>query len=89
MSEEKIKSAWRTIYDTPHGREAIAWLMAEAGVYDVQAPSNEMHAGIMIGERNIAVKVAAMCGRAPEVVVEETREDTDLLKSMANMKHGD
>ena len=91
MSEidDKLARLWRGLYNTPHGREAISGLLMDLNLYSEMAPANELQAGILIGERNVAARIARMIGRAPDAFVEDAIEDADLLDRMMQTRTGD
>jgi hypothetical protein len=91
MSEidDKLARLWRDLYQTPLGRQAISGLMMDLNLYSEVIPQNELQAGIALGERNVAARIARMIGRAPDAFVEDAVEDADILDRMITTRTGD
>jgi hypothetical protein len=89
MSDDAIAQAWQDIYNSPQGRTAINGLMESLGLYDEIRPMNSMDAGIMIGERNVASRIAVWCKRKPEAFVDDAVEDMDALEKFMKANAGD
>ena len=87
--DDKISRAWRDVYNTPQGKTAISALLMDMNLYSEIVPASEMQAGILIGERNIAARIARLVGRAPEDFVQDAIEDADLMERMLKTKSGD
>lgn len=75
----QIADDWRSIYQTDEGRRAIAELFKAAGVYDQINPSDPIAAGIAIGQRNVAVRIALWIGLKPEEFADVVEEDVNLV----------
>jgi hypothetical protein len=88
-ADKEISDAWRTVAGTPAGRLAIAELMMSLNLYSEINATNEMQAGIAIGERNIAARIARWIGRKESEFVQEAVEDVDLLERMMKTRSGD
>jgi hypothetical protein len=73
MSDEKICRAWQQIADTPEGRLALAALFESVGLYQEIVPETPLQAGISIGQRNIAVRIAGWCGVDPQSFVSDVK----------------
>ena len=76
--EARIARAWRDIYNTPSGREAISGLLMELNLYSETQPSDVFTAGVLVGERNVAARIARYIGRAPADYVEHPRPGREL-----------
>ena len=88
-ADKEISDAWRTVAGTPAGRLAIAELMMSLNLYSEINATTEMQAGIAIGERNIAARIARWIGRKESEFVSEAIEDVDLLEKMMKTRSGD
>jgi hypothetical protein len=81
--DSRVAEAWRTIAMTEHGRLALAELFLSLNLYSEIPGSDPITAGIAIGERNVAVRIAAWCGRKPETFMADAAEDVDLVDAMS------
>jgi hypothetical protein len=82
LSEARIAAAWRAVYDTPDGRQAIGHLLVELNLYSEIIPQTELQAGILLGQRNVACRIAKWIGRKPERAISDVREDVDIIDRM-------
>lgn len=82
---DEITKAWRAVYESPEGQKAIAFLLRDLGLYDELAPGNSFHAGIMMGQRNVAARIARLVGRKPEDFVKDAHKDSDLVSNMLRL----
>jgi len=83
-AEAKVAQAWREIAMTPQGKVALAELFASLNVYSEVHASDPITAGIAIGERNVAARIARWIGRKPGEYVETAREDMTVLEHLMN-----
>lgn len=88
-ADKEISDAWRTVAGTPAGRLAIAELMMSLNLFSEITPVNEMQAGVAIGERNVAARIARWIGRKESEFVQDAVEDVELLERMMRTRSGD
>jgi len=87
--ETRIARAWRDIYNTPSGREAIAGLLMDLNLYSEVAPNSVFEAGVLCGERNVAARIARYIGRAPADYVADATDDADVIDRILSSRTGD
>ena len=88
-AQDEVSAAWRHISQTPEGRLAMAELFMSLNLYSEIQATDVMQAGIAIGERNIAARLARWCGRKEEEFVQDVGEDVELLERMMSTRSGD
>lgn len=78
----KVARAWRDVWASPQGRVAIAELMVALNTYSEINPTDPMQAGIAIGERNVACRIARWIGRKPEDFVGDALVDVTEVEQL-------
>lgn len=78
----KVAQAWRDVWESPQGRVAISELMVALNTYSEINPTDPMQAGIAIGERNVACRIARWIGRKPEEFVGDALGDVKEVEQL-------
>jgi hypothetical protein len=80
-AQGQIAADWKAIYSTPEGRRALAQLFKSIGVYDEfpGADGDAFRAGIIVGERNVAARIAKWIGMSAETYVEDEGDQTHIV----------
>ena len=76
---DRVAQAWKDVYATPSGKIAVDYLMSSCGAFSEAYPQDPVSAGIAIGERNVAAKVARFLSRKPEDFVPTAIETVDFM----------
>jgi predicted component of type VI protein secretion system len=78
-ANEKVANAWRQVWESPEGRLALGELFLSLNLYSEAIPTDPIQAGIVIGERNVAARIARWVGRNPQDFVADAKDDVDLI----------
>jgi hypothetical protein len=86
MRRAKIESAagaaWRSFYETPEGRVALAELAVWCNAYSRIESNDPIEIARMTGERNVYLRIAALMGQKPGDFLQHAQDDTDILDRM-------
>lgn len=90
--QKQIAQAWRDVWGSPQGRLAVSELLLSLNVYSPIDTDNVLHAGMAIGERNVAARIAKWLDLKPSDYVEHAQDsvaELDELDKILRMKLGD
>lgn len=75
----RIAADWKAIADTPEGKRALAELFKSCGMYTEVPACDPMQAGLILGERNVCIRIAQWLGARPEEFAERAVDDEDTV----------
>lgn len=90
--QQKIAKAWQDFYATNEGALAVGELMMALGVYSEINAENSFQAGVAIGQRNVAARIAKYLEMKPQTYVSDVKtslRELDALDELLQTKRGD
>ncbi len=77
--EQRLSAIWKSIYETPHGRVAIAEFLVSANLYSEIQTNDPVTMALAVGERNMAARLARLVGLKPENYASDARDSADTV----------
>ena len=74
--------AWRAFKDRPEGHVALSELFVWCNVYSPIETNDPIEMARMVGERNVALRIAQLMGTKASDFVQHAQDDTDILDRM-------
>lgn len=74
--------AWKTFYQTPDGRIAIAALFKEFGFYATPIDSDQTILVRSIGQRDVLSRIVSLINLKPETAPADEQDQSDILENI-------